>query len=356
MRTGLIFSGGGTTIRRMAELAREAELAGLDAVYLCEAWRSGFVGLAAIAMATEKVEIGPYILNAYGRSPWLTAMSAIDLDELSGGRLVLGIGTGNKHINEEWQGVPQEKPLTKMREYIHQLKAAVGTPLGERVDIDGDVHRMHWAPAVAPLRSSIPVFLAALFPKMTEVAGQVADGIALGALLSPDYLREIVLPRFRSAAQSAGRDPATLGVTLAPFVSVGGDPDAARQAARSAICHLYAPLPHPYYDYVLREQGFSRAADAAARYVPEGKIEKAMEAFTDDIVDTVTVCGTLAEGRRRLQSFEGLADLTLFVNVNYGGTSQEELQAAFTNLIELGHRQSRQPLQRRRSQRSSIHR
>ena len=107
MRTGLIFSGGGTTIRRMAELAREAELAGLDAVYLCEAWRSGFVGLAAIALATEKVEIGPYILNAYGRSPWLTAMSAIDLDELSGGRLVLGIGTGNKHINEEWHASPR---------------------------------------------------------------------------------------------------------------------------------------------------------------------------------------------------------------------------------------------------------
>ena len=338
MRTGLIFSGGGTTIRRMAELARDAELAGLDAVYLCEAWRSGFVGLAAIALATEKVEIGPYILNAYGRSPWLTAMSAIDLDELSGGRLVLGIGTGNKHINEEWQGIAQERPLTKMREYIHQLKTAVGTPLGGRIDMDGEVHRMHWAPAVAPLRPTIPLYLAALFPKMTEVAGQVADGIALGALLSPNYLREIVLPRFRTAAERAGRDPATLGVTLAPFVSVGDNADVARQAARAAICHLYAPLPHPYYDYVLREQGFSKAADAAAHHVPEGRIEKAMEAFTDDIIDTVTVSGTLTESRRRLQSFEGLVDLTLFVNVNYGGSSQEELQSAFTNLIELGRR------------------
>ncbi|MBM4206089.1 MAG: LLM class flavin-dependent oxidoreductase [Gammaproteobacteria bacterium] len=338
MRTGLIFSGGGTTIRHMAELAREAEIAGLDAVYLCEAWRSGIVGLAAIALATERVEIGPYILNAYGRSPWLTAMSAVDLDELSGGRLVLGIGTGNKHINEEWQGIKQSRPLAKMREYVAQLKAAVSTPLGGRIDVDGDVHHMHWAPAVAPARSTIPVFLAALFPKMTEVAGTVADGIALGALLSPGYLKDVVLPRFRGAAERAGRDPDALGTTLAPFVSVGTDADAARDAARAAICHLYAPLPHPYYDFVLREQGFSKAADAAARHVPEGRIEKAMEAFTDDIIDAVTVTGTIADGRRKIESFNGLVDLTLFVNVNYGGTSQEALQEAFTNLIELGRK------------------
>jgi 5,10-methylenetetrahydromethanopterin reductase len=157
MRTGLIFSGGGTTIREMMARAKEAEDAGLDAIYLCEAWRSGFVGLAAIALATNRVEIGPYILNAYGRSPWLTAMSAIDLDELSAGRLLLGIGTGNKHINEDWQGIRQVQPLLKMREYVSQLKAAVATPLGSRVDIDGTIHRMHWAPAVAPLRESIPV-------------------------------------------------------------------------------------------------------------------------------------------------------------------------------------------------------
>ncbi|MDH3640956.1 MAG: LLM class flavin-dependent oxidoreductase, partial [Gammaproteobacteria bacterium] len=91
MRCGLIFSGGGTSMQQMIALARSAEQAGIDSIYLTEAWRSGFVGLAAIAMATERVEIGPYILNAYARSAWVTAMSAIDLDELSGGRLVLGV-------------------------------------------------------------------------------------------------------------------------------------------------------------------------------------------------------------------------------------------------------------------------
>ncbi len=323
-------------MQEMVALAKQAEDAGIDSIYLCEAWRSGFVGLAAIAMATERVEIGPYILNAYGRSPWLTAMSAIDLDELSGGRLVLGIGSGNKHINEDWQGIPQERPLRKMSEYIEVLKQAISTPVGETVQYEGEMHQMNWPPAVPPHRPSIPVYLAALYPKMTAVAGRVADGIALGALLSAPYVKEVILPRFRQAAAETGRDPDSLGVTMAPFVSVGQDGEAARQAAREAICHLYAPLPHPYYDYVLREQGFSKAADAAAKYVPEGQMEKAMEAFTDDIIDTVTINGTIEQARAQIDAFEGAVDQTLFVNVNYSGTSPEALQAGFQELIALG--------------------
>lgn len=336
MRYGLMFSGGGTTIAQMASLAKQAEDAGLDSVYLCEAWRSGFVGLAAIALATQRIELGTYILNGYGRSPWLTAMSAVDLDELSGGRLVLGIGSGNKHINEEWQGVPMERPLLKMREYVTLLKKAVETPCGQQLDWEGQMHRMHWTPAVQPLRKTIPVLLAALYPKMMTVAAEVADGIALGALLSPAYLREVVLPRFRGAAEAAGRDPAKLLAYVSPFVSVAEDVDAARNAVRAAICHLYSPLPHPYYDFVLREQGFSKAADAAAKHVPEGRIEQAMEAFTDDIVDTVSVAGTLQRARGQLAAFDGLVDQVIFVNISYSSGSAQELTRNFRNMIALG--------------------
>lgn len=336
MRNGLIFAGGGISVKQVVELACEAERAGLDSVYVTEAWRSGFVVLTAIAQATERVEIGPYILNAYGRSPWLTAMSAVDLDELSGGRLVLGVGTGNKHINEDWQGIPQARPLRKMEEYVTVLRKAVSAKVGETVSWQGEIHSMNWSPAVNPVRDAIPVYLAALYPKMTAVAGRAADGIAMGALLSPAYVRDVVKPRFLAAAEEAGRDPAQLGTTIAPFVSVDEDGEAARQAAREAICHLYSPLPHPYYDFVLREQGFSKAADAATKYVPEGKMEKAMEAFTDDVMDVVAISGNIEQCRRQLEQFEGIVDQTLFVNVNYSGTSQEALLAAFRNLIKLG--------------------
>lgn len=340
MKQGIIFAGGGTTIRQMAELARQAELAGLDSVYVTEAWRSGFVPLAAIAQATDSIEIGTYILNAYARSPWLAAMSAVDLDELSGGRLVLGVGTGNKHINEVWQGVPQQRPLRKMEQYVSVLRRAVATRAGEELDYAGDMHAMRWTPAVPPLRPAIPVFLAAVFPGMVSVAARVADGIALGALLSPEYIRDVVRPRFEEAALAAGRDPAQLGTTTAPFVSVGEDAEAARNAARAAICRLYAPLPHPYYDYALREQGFSRAADHATKWMAEGQLERAMEGFTDDVIDAVVIAGNIDHCRRLLQRFEGVVDQTLFVNVNYSGESTEATIGAFHDLIELGRKDS----------------
>lgn len=336
MQLGLIFSGGGTSMAQMVSLSVEAEAAGLDCIYVTEAWRSAFVTLAAIAAATKRVEIGSYILNAYARSVWITAMSAVDLDELSQGRLVLGVGGGNKHINEQWQGIPHDKPLKKMTEYVPLLRKAVSTRLGEMLDYEGEMHRMHWAPTVAPFRSTIPIFLAALYPKMIAVAGRVADGIAMGALLSPAYIREVVFPQFHNAASTAGRDPKLLRSSVSPFVSVGDDAAGARQAAREAICRLYSPLPHPYYDFILREQGFSQAADAAAKWVPLGKIEKAAEAFTDDIVDAITISGTFEQCKRKLADYDDVVDQLLFVNVNYSSTSEDATLRAFQNLIKLG--------------------
>ena len=338
MRHGLIFSGGGTSMREMVALAVEAEQSGLDAVYVTEAWRSGFVGLSAIAMATDKVEIGPYILNAYARSVWVTAMSAVDLDELSGGRLVLGVGSGNKHINEDWQGIPQERPIRKMEEYTALLRKAVSTPVGENLEWEGQMHKMHWSPAVDPFRQAIPVYLAALYPQMTAVAGRVADGLALGALLSADYIRTEIKPRFETAANAAGRDPANLGVYLAPFVSIADDADVARRAARLAICHLYAPLPHPYYDHVLREQGFSDEADACLHHVPEGRLELAADAISDDLLDAVTISGSLADCQKQLSRFEGIVDQVLMVNVGYGGASKSSLLNGYRDLIKLASR------------------
>lgn len=336
MRHALIFSGGGTSMEQMVDLAVEAEQAGIDSIYLTEAWRSGFVGLAAIAAATERVEIGPYILNAYARSVWVTAMSAVDLDDLSGGRLVLGVGSGNKTINEDWQGIPRERPVRKMEEYIELLRRAVSTRVGETLQWEGQMHRMNWPPAIEPVRESIPVYLAALYPQMTAVAGRVADGLALGALLSADYIEAEMKPRFLAAAESAGRDPEKLGIYFAPFVSVGDDVEAARSAARAAICHLYSPLPHPYYDHVLREQGFAAAADACMKHVPEGRMEQAAEAISDEMLDTVTISGSSDHCRQGLAKFEGIVDQALMVNVGYGGATEDELFSAFRALIDLG--------------------
>ena len=321
MRQSLLLVGGGVPLGQMVETAREAEAQGLDGVYCVEAYRSGFVSLAAIAAATTRIALGPYILNAYGRSPFLTGLSAVDLDELSGGRLVLGVGPGNVHINDWFQGLDTERPLTKMREYVEIVRRMVRTPMGGEVRYEGKIHRMRWEPRVAPVRPSMPVWLAAISPKMVKVAAEVSDGVAMGVLLSPDYIRERIRPAAREAALAAGRDPATIAFPMAGLVAVDSDLDRARAAIKATICSFYHPIPHPYYDFLLREQGFSRVADACAKFVPVGKTEAALEQIDDAVADTLAFVGTPDQCARRLKAYDGLIDEVIYLNVGGAGAA-----------------------------------
>lgn len=335
MQRGLIFPGGGMSQQDMLSVARQAEAAGFDSLYVTEAWRSAFVPLTALALATERVRIGSYVLNAYGRSPFIAGMSAVDLDELSGGRLLLGVGSGNRHINAEWQGIAHERPYRKMAEYVENLKQILATPAGARVSYAGEMHRMDWVPAVTPVRDTLPVYLSAVFPRMVRVAGRVADGLALGAVLSAAYARDVIQPAARTAAAEADRDPARLGFLMAAFVSVDADRQRARHAAREAICRLFAPLPHPYYDYLLREQGFSAAAAAAQKYMPEDKLEQAVAALSDELVDSVAIAGTVDDCRRRLADYEGIVDEVLCVNVSPVGGGSGDARESFRDVLQL---------------------
>ena len=298
----------------LVELGRRAEAHRVDALYLAEAWRSGFVPLTALAAATERVRLGPYVLNAYGRSPFVTAMAAVDLDEFSGGRLVLGVGGGNKVINEVWQGIPHARVLTKMEEYVTVLRQAARTRLGERLDFQGQVHEMHWVPSVDPIRP-FPVILAGIFPRMLRVVGRCADGLAAGAVISAEYLRDVMKPAVTKAAADADRDPGELRFYCGSFLSVDADRERARRRAREAICALFDPLPHPYYEFTLREQGFAPAADAALRFMPEGELERAVDAIPEEAIDRVAIAGTPDDCLARLAEYDGIADELILVNV-----------------------------------------
>jgi len=222
------------SMEEMLAIAREAEEVGFDSLYCVEAWRSSFVPLAALARETKRVRLGSYVLNAYGHSPFITGMSAIDLDELSHGRLLLAVGSGNRHINEDYQGIPHERPLRKMREYVELLRAVFHAHAGEEIVYEGEVHRMRWQPAIEPVRADIPIYVAGIYARMVRVAARVGDGLALGALLSPQYIRDVIRPIARSAAEDAGKDPDSLGYLMAGFVALDDDRERARPGGRVA--------------------------------------------------------------------------------------------------------------------------
>jgi 5,10-methylenetetrahydromethanopterin reductase len=340
-RLGLMLAGGGgMTIADMAELAERAEQVGFAGMYLAEAWRSGFVPLTAMAARTQRIKLSPYVLNAHARTPWITGMSAVDLDEACQGRLILGVGSGNRVTNESYQGVPVSRPLRKMREYVELLRRVVQAVQGERVDYEGEIHRMNgWVSQVTPFRQSIPIYLAATSPRMTELAATVADGIALGSLHSATFAGGIA----DSCRRSAGNRP--FGVLMASFVAVDSDRERARNAARTAVVNLYAGKPHPHYDALLRQQGYHDVADELVRLVGLGQPAAARDAVSDEVIDELVIAGTPAECRARLQAYAGLVDEIILVNVNgmryqtTPGQSAElhdALMASFEPIMDLG--------------------
>ncbi len=333
MKLGLLFTGRDATIRELTTIAERAERNGFSCVCMAEAWRSGWVPLTAMAEATNTIRLGPYILNAYGHSPLMTGMAAIDFNEFSGGRLMLGVGGGNQVINEQWQGIAHARVLTKMREYVTVLRQMARTRLGEHLSFDGDIHHMDWTAAVDPIAAPYPVYLAAVFPRMMRVAAQVADGIGGGATLSADYLREVLKPQAAVAAAEVDRDPTALGWTAVSLIAVDNDRERARRAAREAICHLYAPLPHPYYEYTMREQGFSSAADALLKLMPAGDLEGAVASIPDECIDRLVIAGTLDDCRKRVAAYNGVVDDMLLLNTS--PVTDGSILSAYDGLLQL---------------------
>lgn len=333
MDLSLIFLGTNTTVREQVHLTQQAEASGFVSAYMAEAYRSCWVPLTAMAAATNTIRLGPYILNAYGHSPLMTGMAAVDFNEFSGGRLMLGVGAGNRHINEEWQGIPHERALTKMREYVTVLKQIARTRRGETLTYGGKIHHMQWTPGADPGDRPFPVVLAAVFPGMTRVAAEVADGIAGGTTLSAEYLRDVIKPQVATTAASVDRDPAAIRLSVVALVAVDDDRQRARDTIRKTICGLYAPLPHPYYEHTMREQGFSDVVDTLLKLMPAGKLEASVDAIPDECVDRLAVAGTLADCRKQIAAYEGVVDELLLGNVT--PAPDGDLTGSYAPLMQL---------------------
>ncbi|MFI9559621.1 LLM class flavin-dependent oxidoreductase [Nonomuraea endophytica] len=184
----------GETLAELTGAARAAEEAGAEVVWLPELHRSATVTAAAVAPVLSRAGVGTAVALAFTRSPLTLALEALDLDELTGGRFVLGLGVGARRLNERWHHVAADRPVTRLRETVEIIRAVVaGTPPvveGEtrRADLRG-FRRPH-----RPVRAAIPIYLAAVGPQLTRLAGRIADGWISHELCSPAYVREHVLP------------------------------------------------------------------------------------------------------------------------------------------------------------------
>jgi alkanesulfonate monooxygenase SsuD/methylene tetrahydromethanopterin reductase-like flavin-dependent oxidoreductase (luciferase family) len=296
-----------------------------------------------MATATRRIRLGTYVANAYARSPAAAASAALNHDELSGGRFLLGLGAGNRHINDWWHGVDSSKPLQKTREYLAVVRAILGASAGEKIEVAGSVHRARARIARSPV-ATVPVVLAAAGPRMIELAATASDGVGVGILVSAEHLAEVIRPRALAAVEATGTDPDELRFMVTAMVNVDRDVERARARARRAICGLFHPVPHPYYDFLLREQGFAEAADAATELAPQGRWAEAAERIDDEIVDRLTVTGTPEQCAARLRDYDGLVDEVVCLPTRTAAPGDGDAHAELFEMLALAHASDGDPL------------
>lgn len=332
MKTGMML-GFEDSIATLTALAAEAERNGIDALYTVDAGRSATITAAAVINATHRAQVGTYIVNAYAREPWMTGLEARDLNEISGGRFVLGVGTGNLHFNDLYMGIDSSKSRAKMRDFMEIVRSVVSGRARQPVRYQGDKHRIRWRATWEPATPSLPVYLSASGPRMVRLAGEVSDGVGIGIMSSVDFVRDIVRPNARAGAEAAGRDPDALKFPMAATVSINADVELARDASRAAICKLYHPIPHPYYDSQLRQLGYGDFADQATQLMPAGKLREAMALVPDAVIDSMTITGTVADCVARVKEYEGVADEVILARTAQRG--EPSGMAAYEEFFEL---------------------
>lgn len=288
---------GAPAVPGMVELARLAERNGFESVWIAETrlTRDGIAPCAAIAMATSRLKIGTGIINVYTRGAVLISVTFVGLDELSNGRMIMGLGTGSPLVLQP-QGVVFEKPLTRLRETIEVVRPLLR---GEQVTYEGQTLSVRGAQLeVEPLRPAIPLYLGVTGPKALELAGEMGDGVMLNAFLPTAYVRR-ALERIAAGAWRAGRTLDDIDIAGVVIISVDEDPVTARDRARRFIA-LYLTL----FPNIAKETGLPPELLAETRYAYNSDGPEAAARYIDDaVVNALTASGTPDECRERINAF-----------------------------------------------------
>jgi alkanesulfonate monooxygenase SsuD/methylene tetrahydromethanopterin reductase-like flavin-dependent oxidoreductase (luciferase family) len=248
-------SGAQLPMDAIPELARQAEGHGFDCAWGGEANnKDPTVMLSAIAAVTRQLKVGSAIYHILGRTPATLALQAMGLDELTGGRFLLGIGSSNPTI-AKWHGQTFDHPLGRVREYIEIVRAAMR---GEKLAFDGKYFTaQNFKMAFKPSGRTLPIYLAAFGSQMTRLAGRIADGVLIN-MANPTEIRRIA-DEVRAGAMGAGKDPAQMEIICKIRCSIAPNYDTAREALSHALTY-YALAD--YYRDLLGRMGFASEVEA----------------------------------------------------------------------------------------------
>jgi F420-dependent oxidoreductase-like protein len=318
------------------KVVQEAERLGYDSVWAAEAYGSDTATvLAWLAAGTSKIKLGSAIFQIPARSPGMTAMTAATIDVLSGGRMLLGLGTSGPQVAEGWHGQRFGRQLKRTREYVEVLRMALAR---ERVEYHGETIELPLPDGpgkplklmISPVQDRIPIYLAAIGPKNTALAGEIADGW-LPIFFSPEHVAEVRAPLEEGAARSAH---SLDGFDMAPTVNtyISDDVAAARDRMRPFLALYIGGMgsrEQNFYNQLVQRYGFEDAALKVQNLYLEGKKEEAAAALPDALIDLITLCGGRDAVRDRLAAFRDAGVGTLIIGPTAWTTEEriEQLRA-----------------------------
>jgi F420-dependent oxidoreductase-like protein len=307
-------------------LAEEADRLGYDSVWTSEAYGSDAVTpMAWLAARTEKIKVGAAIMQMPARSPATTAATVATLDLLSGGRVLLGLGTSGPQVAEGWHGQVWGKPLARTREYVEIVRTILRreAPLehhGEHYDVPytGPGATGLGKPLkiiVHPLRGDVPIYLAAIGPKNVALAGEIADGW-LPIFFSPERYAEVHEPNLEEGFARRGGRPE--GWDLAPLVPVlvADDVAAARDFLKPLLALYVGGMGargQNFYNRLACRYGYEEAATRVQELYLSGHKQEAIAAVPDGLVDEIALVGDRARIADRLDAWRACGTTTLIL-------------------------------------------
>ncbi|SHW65126.1 putative F420-dependent oxidoreductase, MSMEG_2256 family [Mycobacteroides abscessus subsp. abscessus] len=315
-------------LAQMGALAQRTQAAGFSGLLLTETGRTAYLSAAVASQAAPGLELSTGVAVAFPRSPFVTAASAWELQEATGGRFRLGLGTQVRtHVVRRY-GMPFEQPGPRLRDYVRAVKACFTAFRTGKLDHHGDFYDMdfitpQWSPG--PIDAPDPkVDIAAVNPWMLRMAGEVADGVHIHPLGEPGYVTRHVLPNVTAGAEKAGRSPADID-TIIPAMTIVGDTDEERHNEREfvrASMSFYGSTPN--YAFIWDEAGFEGTTARLREKQKAGDMAGMMAQITDDHIAAFATESTWDDlADKLIAKYEGVATRVVLYNA-LGGSDRFE--------------------------------
>jgi len=310
----------GLTMADQLEIAQTAEALGYDSIWTAEAYGSDAATvLAWLSAGTTRIKLGSGIFQIPGRSAAMTAMTAATIDNLSGGRMLLGLGSSGPQVSEGFHGVRFGKQLQRTREYVAVVRMALARQKiefhGETLELplpDGPGKALKLT--IRPVQEKIPIFLAVLGPKNVALAGEIADGW-LPVFFSPQHTKALRGPLEEGAAR-AGRSLDDFRICPSVNVMISDDIESARNAMRPVLALYVGGMgsrEQNFYNRLVSTYGFESAAKEVQELYLAGKRTEAMFALPDELIDLVSIVGPRDKAKEKIRAFRDAGVDTLIV-------------------------------------------